>query len=294
MTFIPKSLVVGVGKGGVGKTALATTLSAIWARDGQRILLVDTDAQANATLALGIVPEDHGSGRSLTDAVVYREPLQVTQARERLDVVTAGRHTTRLAQALVLEPDAQARFADVFAPLAPEYDRIVIDVPPAGGSSRIPTIALSTAQYLLVPSTDHFHDLEGLRVLGDDLGEAASNIILLGVVLYKVPVSSTRARIDALTEIREILDGAVEPFDTIIRSAPSAYNKALQAGVLVHEYHEWASNYTKQHPLQERIAAGVSIPDNLEDFVAEFTSLANEINERIAAVEAATGPQPAQ
>ena len=288
MPHIPNSLVIGVGKGGVGKTALATTLAAIWARDGMRILLVDSDAQANATLALGITPEEHGSGRSLTDAVVYREPLQVTAARPNLDVVTAGRHTTHLAQSLVIDPEAPAHFADVFARVADSYDRIVIDIPPAGGSSRIPTIALAVGEYLLVPTSDQFHELEGLRVLGDDLAEVNSDIILLGVVLYRVPLASKRARIDALAEIRAILDGSAEPFDTIIRYAPSAYKQSLQNGVLVHEYLDWAANIA----LGERIKRKLSIPDNLKNLADEFETLAVEVNDRIAAIEAHTRPQP--
>ena len=284
MPVIPNSLVVGVGKGGVGKTALATTLSAIWARDGLRVLLVDGDAQANATLALGIVPEDHGNGRALTDAVMYGEQLHVTAARPNLDVVTAGRHTTHLANRLVIDPDAPQHFAEVFEPIAESYDRIVIDVPPAGGSSRIPTIALAVGEYLLVPTSDQYHDLEGLRVLGDDLGEMNSDIILLGVVLYRVPVTSHRARTDALNEIREILDGSAEPFNTIVRYAPAAYKQSLQNGVLIHEYADWASQFS----VNDRIKRKLSIPDNLDKFVAEFEELAAEVTDRINTIETHT------
>ena len=41
-------------KGGVGKTTVATHLAAGLAIKGQRVVLIDADAQANATLALGI------------------------------------------------------------------------------------------------------------------------------------------------------------------------------------------------------------------------------------------------
>lgn len=41
-------------KGGVGKTTLATYLAVGLALRGQRVLLMDTDAQANATISLGI------------------------------------------------------------------------------------------------------------------------------------------------------------------------------------------------------------------------------------------------
>ena len=77
-----------------------------------------------------------------------------------------------------------------------------------------------------MPTTDHVHDLEGLRVLGDDLEESDSPIVLLGVVLYKVGASALRARYEAYQEVRRILAGAAEPFATIVRSRSGR----LQAG----------------------------------------------------------------
>ena len=287
MMKIANSVVIGVGKGGVGKTALATTLSALWAAEHDlRVLLVDGDTQASATLAMGLHPKDHGDGRSLTDAVTYRDPLQVVPApnRPRLDIVVAGRETQRLAQTLVIDKAGTAKFAEAFAAIEGRYDRIVIDLPPAGGASMIPTAALAIGEYLLVPTTDHVADLEGLRVLGDDLEAARSEIVLLGVVLYKVAASARRARYEAYEEVRAILDGAAEPFETIVRDASDAYKRAMQKGLLIHEYHAKYGHMS----VGERIKRGVTVPSNLAAFVQEFRELAAEINDRIADIERVT------
>ena len=50
-------LVVSNQKGGVGKTTTAISLGAAMVEQGQRVLIVDLDPQANATSGLGISKE---------------------------------------------------------------------------------------------------------------------------------------------------------------------------------------------------------------------------------------------
>ncbi len=53
-----KSLKIAIsGKGGVGKTTLSSLLCYLYARDGQRVLAVDADPDANLGTALGFPPD---------------------------------------------------------------------------------------------------------------------------------------------------------------------------------------------------------------------------------------------
>jgi CO dehydrogenase maturation factor len=49
--------IAAAGKGGVGKTTIAGTLARMLADDGQTVMVIDGDADANLASAMGCDPE---------------------------------------------------------------------------------------------------------------------------------------------------------------------------------------------------------------------------------------------
>ncbi|MGF1598776.1 MAG: ParA family protein [Acidimicrobiales bacterium] len=282
MRTIPNSIVVGIGKGGSCKTTLATQLSGIWSSEGKRILLADLDVQASATKVVGLDPRDSGDGRHLMDAVMYGDDLVTVPARDNLEIVVAGRHTKTLSHHLVTSDNGPEAFAYPFEKLmaSGRFDRIVFDLPPSG-SSRLADMAMQTGKYLLVPTSAGVDNIEGLRVLAEELETLESDILLLGVVLIRIGAGAPRKRAETRTEVAEVLAGVADPFQTIIRDAGAAYDDSRKAGLFLHEYAEWASTVS----VSNQIAAKIKIPANLADLAREFYELADEVDDRIALAE---------
>ena len=80
MTYV---IAVSNEKGGVAKTTTSLSLGAALAEKGYQVLLVDLDAQANLTLALGFEP----GGATLTSSDVLLEniPLENVWKKSEID-----------------------------------------------------------------------------------------------------------------------------------------------------------------------------------------------------------------
>ncbi len=138
---------VASGKGGTGKSILATNLAVARARRGERVLLLDFDAGlANAHLLLGLAPE-HDLGHILDGVVDARTALVEGPGGLFLLSGGVGRHA--LANPTRRELD---RLFEALLPLEREFDLIVID---HGAGLSYSTVAHLAATSTLILVTSH-------------------------------------------------------------------------------------------------------------------------------------------
>ena len=162
-------------KGGVGKTTTTVNLAAFLAVSGQKTLLVDFDAQGNATSGVGL-------NRSQLDVCIYNAVIDGVPASslihktrtETFEIIPA---TPRLAGAeveLVDMPDREQRLKRSLAPLKDSYDFILIDCPPS--LSLLTINALTAADEVLIPVQCEYYALEGLSQLLKTLDLVRQNL----------------------------------------------------------------------------------------------------------------------
>src|SRR5690349_11181258 len=147
-------------KGGVGKTTTAVNVAACIAEAGYATLLVDIDAQANATVGLGVAKDrepnvyDVLAGRaSAEDALVETEIANLALLPAHPDLAGASMELPR-------QPGSETRLRDAIGPMRDRFAFTLLDCPPSLGPLTVN--ALVAADRVIVPVQTEYFALEGL------------------------------------------------------------------------------------------------------------------------------------
>lgn len=150
-------------KGGVGKTTTSVNVSAILAKKGKKVLLIDTDPQGNATSGLGIEKEME---ISVYDVIIgetnINESIQDTQIKN-LKICPSNINLAGAEVELVSMMSREYRLKEKLEEVKNDYDYIIIDCPPSLG--LITLNAFTASDSVLIPVQCEYYALEGLGQL---------------------------------------------------------------------------------------------------------------------------------
>ncbi len=244
-------------KGGCGKTTTTVNLAGALAADGNRVLIVDMDPQAHATLAMGLEPDDlemnlyevlvEPAGASRLDTVII-------DVSNKIDIAPSSIVLSALEQKLATERhDARTeRLTAALDTLPPLYDYVLIDCPPNVG--LLTFNALRAASEVIVPLETSFFAIDGVQklleticLLSDRIGHELDVRVL--PTLYD---GRTRYARQTLGDIRELFKELC--FDTVIRLNVKL-REAAREGVPISRYAPSANGATDYASVAMELAA---------------------------------------
>ena len=163
-----KIIAIANQKGGVGKTTTSVNLSALLAKKGKKVVLIDADPQGNATSGLGV---DKDVEKSLYDVLINEEPVAGTlqdTVEKNLKICPSNMNLAGAEVELVSQMSREHRLKEQLEGIKDKFDYIFIDCPPSLGFLTIN--ALTAVNSVLIPIQCEFYALEGVGQLMNTIG----------------------------------------------------------------------------------------------------------------------------
>jgi len=258
-------------KGGVTKTSSVVGLGAALAREGYRVLLVDTDPQGNVGVHLGINTEEvaglqevlgHRS-RTVTEIIIERAP--------GLHIVPAGRGLGLARSELANRKNRDGLLSRALREVRKAYDFVLIDTPPDEGLLSIN--AMYASRYAVFPTLLDSFSVNGFNPLMAAFAEMREayddrHFDILGILINRYDERLRKQNVANLDALRDAFGESSLLFETRVRT-DEYVRKAQDEGKTIFELNP-TSRAARDFALLANEVCGrlqIDIPDALHQDV---------------------------
>ena len=229
-------------KGGVGKTTTAVNLGVSLVQQGKKVLLIDADAQANLTMALGYNrPDDIPITLStVMQNIIDDKTLDGSQGiihhREGVDLLPSNIELSGFEVRLINAMSRERVLKTYVNEVKKNYDYVLIDCMPSLG--MFPINAMAAADSVIIPTQPHFFSAKGLEQLLRSVSKARRQInpkLRIDGILMTMVMSRTNSSKEVTASIKNAYWQKIKVFDAQIPFAISVVD-ASAAGKSIFAY----------------------------------------------------------
>ena len=229
-------------KGGVAKTTTAVNLGIGLAREGKRVLLVDTDPQGSLTASLGYVEPDEIpiTLANILTAVINEEEGNpsggILHHEEDIDIMPGNIELSALEVVMGNVMSRELILKDYIDMMRERYDYILIDCMPSLGMMTIN--ALVAADSVLIPVQAAYLPVKGLQQLIKTIlmvkKRLNRRLEIQGILLTMVDYRTNYAK-DITAKLRETYGSQIAIFETSIPMSVKAAETSAE-GVSIYSH----------------------------------------------------------